>query len=389
MASFIIENMEEIVAEWEAFARTLSPAPKMDSWALRDHAKPMLEAIAKDIETSQTDREQELKSKGLGPAAGGVETAAAAHGLMRQSEGFDLSELVSEFRALRATVLRLWVAKECFGEPHSAYEMTRFNEAIDQALAESVVTYSAELAKSRETFLAILGHDLRSPLGALAGALHILSQPASDAQRAKASAAGTNSVSAMSRMISDLLEYTRARLGKGIPITPGKANLEKLCQTTVNEVSLVYPQTAFRFEAAGRLDGIFDGARMHQVVSNLLNNAVQHGKGGRPVLLRVHGDDSVLRLEVNNQGVPIPRELLETIFDPLVQIPTEGADARGSTNVGLGLFIAREIVVAHGGTIVASSSAEAGSTFTIELPRAVGKQRRPEAAPAHLMAKHG
>ena len=383
MPSFIIEHMEEIVSEWESFARNLSPeTAKMDSWALRDHAKPMLEAIAKDIESSQTERQQAQKSKGLGPVFRGVETAASAHGLLRQSDGFDLPQLVAEFRALRATVLRLWFAREGYGDPDSAYEMARFNEAIDQALAESVVSYSKELDKSRDIFLAILGHDLRSPLNALAGASSVLSKPESAAHRDKALAAVANSVAVMSAMTSDLLEFTRTRLGKGIPVTPSKANLENVCRTVINEVSHVYPKTAFRLESAGRLDGLFDSARIHQVVSNLLNNAVHYGKQDLPVFLVVNGDDNALRLQVRSQGPPIAPNLLQTIFDPLVQIPTEETDPGRSTNVGLGLFIAREIIVAHGGTILASSSAEGGTTFTVELPRNIARgqhrQRTPE-----------
>lgn len=369
MPSFIIENLPEIVAEWESFARTVSPASAtMDSSALRDHVRGMLEAIAKDIETWQSTRQRDLKSKGLGPVSPGGETAAASHGALRHTAGFDLSELVAEFRALRATVLRLWVEKKRYGDADSAYEMARFNEAIDQALAESVATYSEELDKSRDTFLAILGHDLRSPLSALAGAMHILSQPAGEVIRADALAAGTRSVSTMGGMIQDLLEYTRTRLGKGIPITRAPGNLEAVCKAAVNEVSLVYPQTAFRFEAGGSLDGHFDSARMHQVVSNLLNNAVQHGKRGFPVFLVVHGDNYNLTLEVRNQGVPIAAELLQVIFDPLVQIPMDESDPRRLTNLGLGLYIAREIVLAHRGTIHATSSAVDGTVFTVELP---------------------
>jgi signal transduction histidine kinase len=370
LASFLIEHMEEIVTEWEAFARTMTPAAgTMDSLALRDHAKQMLEAIAKDIRTTQTDREQTLKSKGLGPVDDGVETAAAAHGALRHHVGFDLGQLVAEFRALRASVLRIWVAKKKYGDPESAYEMTRFNEAIDQALAESVATYSEELTKSRDTFLGMLGHDLRSPLGAVAGALHIMAHSKEENVRASALAAGTRSVAAMGAMIRDLLEYTRTRLGKGIPIVPVTANLESVCKTAISEISLVHPQTAFRFESGGALEGVFDTERMHQVISNLLNNAVQHGKRGIPVFLVVSGGSEALSFHVTNAGPPIPLAHLETIFQPLVQLPKEGEEARGSTNVGLGLFIAREIVLAHGGTIEVTSSATAGTTFTVILPR--------------------
>lgn len=368
MPSFIIEHLDEITAEWESFARTVSPASAtMDSSALRDHVRQMLQAIAKDIGTWQSKDQRELKSKGLAPVYSGLETAAASHGALRHTAGFDLNELIAEFRALRATVLKLWVEKKKYGDAASAYEMARFNEAIDQALAESASTYSEELAKSRDTFLAVLGHDLRSPLAAVAGALHLLSNPADDVGRAAALAAGKRSVSAMRAMIQDLLEYTRSRLGGGIPITPAQANLEEVCKAAVSELSLVYPQTAFRFESGGNLDGSFDSARMHQVVSNLLNNAVQHGTRGSPVTLAADGDNYNLTLRVKNRGVIAP-DLLQVIFDPLVQIPAQETGPSSFTNLGLGLFIAREIVLAHRGTIHAASSAEDGTTFTVELP---------------------
>lgn len=375
MNSFILENLDEIVAEWESFARTISPAAAtMNSLALRDHAREMLQAFAKDIQTSQSDSQQSLKSKGLGPVFHGEQTAAAAHGALRHAVGFDLVQLVAEFRALRATVLRLWVAKERHGDPASAYEMARFNEAVDQALAESVATYSTELAKSRDTFLAILGHDLGNPLAALSGALQVLAHPGTDAARAEALSTGTRSITAMGGMIRDLLEYTRTQLGRGIPVTPEDGNLERVCKGAINEVSLAYPQVAFRFESGGWLDGRFDRARIHQVTANLLNNAVMRGKRGPPIYLIVRGDDQALTLQVRNEGPTIAPALLQVIFDPLVQIPAEGSDPRRSTNLGLGLFIAREIVLAHGGSIEAQSTGGITSV-TVELPRQASATR--------------
>jgi signal transduction histidine kinase len=370
LSGFITDHLDEIVGEWETFARTLSPASAtMDSLALRDHARQILEAIARDITTSQSLEQQELKSKGLGPVFKGPETAAAAHGALRHTVGFDLRQLVAEFRALRATVLRLWLRSKRYEDPEGAYEIARFNEAVDQALAESVESYSRELSKSRDTFLAILGHDLRSPLSAMSGALHILSKPATDTQRLAALGAGFRSVSFMSGMIRDLLEYTRTRLGKGIPIAPEEANLEAVCKSAISELSLVYPEVGFRFESRGALNGFFDPERMQQVVSNLLNNAVQHGKRGFPVSLIAQGEAASLSLQVTNRGEPIAAESLQVIFDPLVQLSPEGSAPRLSTNLGLGLFIAREIVVSHGGTIRATSSARDGTTFFAELPR--------------------
>ena len=375
MTNFITENMEEIIAEWEDFARTVSHASAtMDNLALRDHVREMLEAIALDIETAQTGQEQKEKSEGAGPRLGAVDTAAEVHGQMRHGSGFDLAELVAEFRALRASVLRIWIRTSSHRDPATAYQITRFNEAIDQALAESVATYSEELTRSRDTFLAILGHDLRSPLGALGNALHILSNPSGDTHRPETLAMGKRSVALMSGMIQDLLEYTRTRLGKGIPITPVAGDLTEVCKAAFDEVSLVYPNTAFRLEAEAGLVGMFDAPRMHQVVANLLNNAVQHGQRGFPVILVARANEKGLVVEVKNHGRPIAPELLQVIFDPLVQIPTEDPKSE-RLNLGLGLFIAREIVIAHGGTICAASSGEE-TQFTVEMPRHV--QRKPQ-----------
>jgi hypothetical protein len=370
LSSFILEHLEEILTEWESFARTLSPAADtMDPLALRDHAKQMLEAIARDIVTPQTPEERERKSRGLTPVRPGMAKPASEHGVLRHSVGFDLRQLVAEFRALRATVLRLWIKHKRYGDEQAAGEIARFNEAIDQALAESVESYSRELAHSRDTFLAILGHDLRSPLNALFGVMHVLGQSTSEGQRSEAIAAGTRSVSTMSAMIRDLLEYTRTRLGKGIPITPAPASFESTCRGALNEVALAHPQRGFRFEAEGTLEGVFDSERMHQVVANLLNNAVQHGLRGRPVSLIARGNPESLSIAVTNESPPIPPDQLQVMFEPLVQLPRARGDTAPGSSLGLGLFIAKEIVVAHGGTIEVASDAETGTTVCVQLPR--------------------
>jgi signal transduction histidine kinase len=168
LSKFIIGNMEAILTEWESFAETiLPPAETMNSIALRDHAKQILEAIAKDIETSQTAQEQSDKSKDLKLVLAGKATAATTHGELRHLAGFDLRQLGSEYRALRASVLRMWKAQLTQLGNSEFNDMMRFNEAIDEALAASIVRYSAEVDHSRQTFLAILGHDLRSPLSSI------------------------------------------------------------------------------------------------------------------------------------------------------------------------------------------------------------------------------
>jgi signal transduction histidine kinase len=187
LSRFLTEHLEEILVEWEAFASSLLAAGHtMTPLALRDHASQILRAIALDIESDQSELEQAYKSKGFVQIAAATRTAAMTHGALRHLAGFDLRQLAAEFRALRASVLRLWL-KQGVQDETAFYQLTRFNEAIDQALAESIGNYSDEVARSRDTFLAILGHDLRSPLSAIANSgLYLAAPPRRAARRGEA-----------------------------------------------------------------------------------------------------------------------------------------------------------------------------------------------------------
>jgi signal transduction histidine kinase len=373
LSVFITENLEDLLVEWEAFALSLlAPGQSMTSLALRDHATQILIAIAADIESNQTDLEQAYKSKGFVPIAEATRTAAMTHGALRYLAGFDLRQLAAEFRALRASVLRLWLKRG--GDDGTAfYQMTRFNESIDQALAESISNYSDEVARSRDTFLAILGHDLRSPLSAIANSGLYLGAPGLLPVGAPLEAVRriNRSAAKMGSMIKDLLEYTRTRLGRAIPISPHAASMEQICRSAFDEIRAVHPERIFRLETSGELHGQFDSERLQQVLSNLLNNAVQNGNAWEPITLRAYSEADKVTVQVRNFGRPIPPDQLQVIFDPLVQIPQAAAGEGGvaSGNLGLGLYIAHEIVRMHGGTIAAESSDREGTIFSARLPR--------------------
>ena len=169
LADFILTNRDAILAEWLEFAKTCSPAGgSMSIVALSDHANEMLTVIAQDLKTPQGGLEQSEKSKGNAPAPDtNKRTAAEKHGTGRAESGFTIDEMVAEYRALRASVIRLWT-KEQGDVTHTDLEdLTRFNEAIDQSLTESVERFTKDLDKSKEMFLAMLGHDLRTPIGAV------------------------------------------------------------------------------------------------------------------------------------------------------------------------------------------------------------------------------
>ena len=370
LSSFINLHMETILAEWDAFARTLGPAAtSMTDVALRDHAKQILQAVAKDIESEQSVGQQSDKSKGWQQDE--RDSAASQHGVIRQEDGFTMVQMVAEYRALRATVLRLWLPYVKHVTEETTSDMLRFNEAIDQAVAESTARYTEQAARTRDTFLAILGHDLRTPLAAMAMAGDYLTVPnvgtpktAEVGERVKRSAA------AMSSMVNDLLEYARTQLGSGIPITRDRTDAQGICESAIAEVEIAHPDCQFELNASGNLAGSFDFPRLRQALINLLSNAVQYRSKEHPVRVLVSEEKDAIIIRVQNQGPVIPPDSLEAIFNPLVQLAGYGQqEGRPSTSLGLGLFIAREITEAHDGTISAESDKNSGTVFTIRLPK--------------------
>ena len=380
LSRFITAHEEAILVEWESFARTQQPeGGAMSSEALRDHAKQILRAIVLDMDSAQSPDEQERKSQGLADDEGGVQSAASTHGTLRQLSGFSLVQLNAEFRALRATVLRLWLPTVHEVDAHSTRDMIRFNETIDQAVAESLVTYSEKSSRSRDTFLAILGHDLRSPLQTMAMAGEFLASRTLDEENAKALGARVRrSAATMTAMVNDLLEYARSQLGGALPIRVQQADLAEVCRWAVGDVALAHPDCLFEVSAEGPLTGRFDPRRIQQLLSNLLNNAVQYRGQGEPVTLRAQAIGEELVIRVRNTGSVIPAASLHAIFDPLVQLAVEpDQPGRSNTSMGLGLFIAREIATRHGGAIAAASSVEDGTVFTVTLPRVADASPQP------------
>ncbi|HSC64506.1 MAG TPA: HAMP domain-containing sensor histidine kinase [Caldimonas sp.] len=373
-STFIRNNLEEIVTEWETFARTIPAAHSMSALALRDHCREILCVIADDMDTHQTAQEQSDKSKDLLPSEGVDESAAESHGTLRHTAGFDLPQLFAEFRALRASVLSLWSRSDASSAPgRGIEEVTRFNEGLDQALAESVERFSANLAASRDMFLGVLGHDLRSPLTAIAASNRVLSENALDpGARERASARVTRSVKAMSRLISDLLDYTRSRLGAGIPIERARCDVSLICRDAIDGMQASYPAYRFTLDTSGDLHADIDAAKLEQALGNLLANAAQHGDSSGPVALSAAGEVDAIVLKVANSGPPIPAESLRSVFEPLTQAGAgaQEPNERSQTSMGLGLFIVREIVNGHLGAITVDSSLQKGTVFSIRLPRA-------------------
>ncbi|MGZ6141723.1 MAG: sensor histidine kinase [Myxococcales bacterium] len=363
LTKFIEQHHKKIIREWVEFARTLHPwSEGMSDKALQDHAEELLTAIVRDMGSPQSSSQQSAKSKGR--AAGGSLTSVGhKHASDRLQTGFKLDQLVSEYRALRASIVRLWA--EAHGDKQG--ELTRFNEAIDETLAEAAVRYSDLMNHTREQFLAILGHDLRNPLGAITMGASILTKSESiDDKQVRVATRILNSAGRMTRMVGYLLDLARTRLGSTIPITPTRMDLALVCQQVIAELEVVHPDRQLRFESRGDLFGEWDNDRLTQVISNLVANSLQHGEAAVSVVAEGHGDEVVLR--VHNGGPSISQSALKNIFEPMVRQPIHSGD-KDATSLGLGLYIAREVVTAHGGTIVVTSTEQEGTTFTVQIPR--------------------
>lgn len=367
LSDFVRDHHREIIEQFEAFARTLGPiSADMTSHELRDHAEELLTAIVADMETVQGRQEQTNKSEGTG-IAHSMEASALLHADARADHRFTADQVIAEFRALRASVLRLYDDQ---GGEADLTGVRRFNEAIDEALGASMVRFSRRMDLYRDEFIGILSHDLRTPLSAIITGASLLAMSTDvDPQRAKVASRMLTSSQRMLRMVTDLLDLTHTRLGKGIPITRAPTDLQQVCEEAVSELKAVYPAADLRYEPDGDLHGEWDSGRLRQLVSNLVGNAIEHGDGS-PVTVSARGSADAVVIAVHNAGPAIPKQVQRSIFEPLVRHVPAGGTL--SSSIGLGLFIARAVVVSHGGSLGVTSTDQEGTTFEARLPRGGG-----------------
>jgi signal transduction histidine kinase len=367
LADFIVDDMESIVAEWEAFARTLLPAADgLDSLALRDHAEHILQAVAEDLRAAQSSEQQRQKSLGLAPVPlNASETAAQTHAVLRARGGFNIKQLAAEYRALRASVLRLWGAKRPLTADTDLVDLIRFNEAIDQALAESVDFFSAKVDQSRNLMLGMLGHDMRSPLQAIHMTAKYLAALNAGEKVSQAAGRLITSGGRMKTLLDDLLDFNKLQLGLGIRIDRAQTDLNVVVNDTVRELAAAYPDRQIRFQAHEAKIGAWDVGRMQQLLSNLIVNGLTHGAPDMPVEVVLTGDEREIRIDVRNQGQAVDPAQLSHLMQPLKR--GEELAPGVESGLGLGLFIASEVAKRHGGRIDVRSD-EAGTVFSAYLP---------------------
>lgn len=356
LSSFITTHREQILETWEEAARARVQADQHASLSdLRDHLGELLGTVA----------------RGLSDASGArVEAVAEKHGSTRAAQGLSVKEVVAEFPILRSCVTRLWLDSLETATATDLRALMRFDEALDRALTQSVAEFIGELDESRETFLGILGHDLRDPLATIIAGSKLLLEE--DLDRTDARDIVSRIVATGERMhhlVVDFLDFTRTELGGRMPISRRDADLGRTIRHLVAEFTTSNPTRTINLRVGGDLRGEWDEERLGQAVANLLANALRHGAKDSPIDISVAGNDEVL-IAVHNEGPSIPEARHARVFKPMGGIRGEGPAGRRPGHLGLGLYIANAIVAGHDGHIDIVSSPERGTTFTIHLPRA-------------------
>jgi PAS domain S-box-containing protein len=213
----------------------------------------------------------------------------------------------------------------------------------------------------------VLAHDLRNPLGVISTSASLLQREALEMRHARIVGRISRSAERIDRMIHDLLDYTRAQKGGGLVTNPRPTDLAETCRLVAEEVELLVPGSKVEVKVEGDAHGDWDPDRVYQAISNLVVNAVRHGAPKLPVGVAVRGSDREVTVSVHNCGPAILIDVLGRIFEPFQRGPSAGTSR--SSGLGLGLYIVRQIALAHGGTVEATSDDTVGTTFSMRWPR--------------------
>ena len=357
------KRVEREIELGEERLRLAMAAGRLGAWELETDNREITAsgATRELVGLSASGRLDALELEALVHSADRRRVVAAVRASIR-----DVSELNIEFRLRQAGAGERWFHATgrplCDAEGHVARLVGVISDVTAQREQEHQVQ---RVSRFQEQLLGIVSHDLRNPLSAIRV---WAANAAVEAQTPRAQRAAdriAHSAQRMDRMIGDLLDFTRARLGGGLPVTPADADLREICTHVSDELGAAHPGR-LRLTTWGSASGHWDGSRLAQVVSNLVGNALVHSPPESPVEVTVRGGEDEVVVEVHNGGRPIPPELQPILFEPF----RRGADAsRRSANLGLGLYISRELVKAHGGELYVRSDEGHGTTFIMRLPR--------------------
>ena len=395
LADFILANVEPILVDWESFARGIWPnRVAADPAELRNEAGDILRATVVDMQSGQTDKQQSEKSKGKSRRDGDgneLTRASSSHGQGRGVSGFELWAVIAEYRALRASVLRLWRESEPVADLSDLDDVTRFNESMDQSLTHAVRSYAEQVDRDRDAltanehaarrdaeaanrakdlFLATLSHEMRTPLNAIVGWLSILRhQDAQTSHFQEGLKVIERNTMAQVQLIDDLLDVSRIVSGKlRVDIQP--CELADVINAGVNATRTAADARGITLDL--RLDpsasaASCDSVRIQQVVWNLVSNAIKFTPDGGHVDVALSREASSFQIQVSDTGQGISPDVLPHVFDRFRQ--ADSSMRRRFSGLGLGLSIVKYLVEEHGGTVEATSPGEGkGSTFTVRLP---------------------
>jgi signal transduction histidine kinase len=353
LTAFIRQHCNAIVDEWLSRAAKLPSAQVLTRLTLRDDIPAILDKLADAI-----DRRDET--------ARPLEQLPEQHATLRFHEGYDLRQVVAEYRLLREVIMDLYSERgELSVESRPKMKpLMVMNEAVDRAIAEAVDQYAAERDRARETFIAMLGHDLRDPLNAILFSVNTLSERGDDPDVRTATVARiASSAKRMDRMTRDLLDFARTRLGGGFTVVPTRFDVRPLIEQTVHDIAQAHPDRAIHLHdpTTGDFHVEWDSDRIAQVIANLMSNALVHGRD--PVIVEPQDEGDHVSISVRNSGEIAPG-VLPRMFDAF----SSDSAGKRKAGLGLGLYIVQQIAHAHGGRVQAESS---GGTTTIRvtLPR--------------------
>jgi signal transduction histidine kinase len=366
LGDFLRTHAGEILQAWDEFAATVVHDGKpLCQIALRDHAAEILTTIARDLAQPQSAAEQDAKGKGQAPASP-FPTPAETHADFRMGAGFEVGAMITEYRALRASVLKIWAKAGGGTTAADLTDLTRFNEAIDQSIAESVARYTRQTKTATDLFIGILGHDIRNPLGTIVFSTEHLVRSGQLTRQAAAPIA--NAAVRIKGIIEQVVDFTRAQSDGIMPLVRSPGNLAEQVAKIVQETQVRHPGRTIRLEGPAHLQGSWDEARIGQLLSNLLANALLYGLQDAAVSVRTWDTPQAAGFSVHNEGQPIAPADRERIFEPLQRGVQNREGRPEASGLGLGLFICREIVRSHGGVLEVDSTEAEGTTFSVSLP---------------------
>jgi signal transduction histidine kinase len=342
---------------------------------LRDHILSLLRFVADDMDAPQTGFEQSEKAQGRQPLAKVEASEAEAHAALRIIDGFTVDQVIGEFRALRASILRLWIERGSANIQADPTQITRFNESIDQMLTESVARHgqlesqAREHSTSRDAFLATLSHELRGPLAAIVNGVYIVkASGATNASLAPIAAMMSRQTQHLRRLLDDLLDLARISKNR-LSINRVPTDIRQCVQDALDANSVGLTQGAHILKLHvpdAPLVGEVDCTRIVQVISILLNNAVKYSPAGSMINVSLTRENEHALISVRDDGNGIAAEMLPRIFDAFYVTKESNLAKHG---LGIGLSLARRLVELHGGTIMAKSDGPTrGAEFCAAIP---------------------